>query len=172
MHRVSLAAMRLIVAIGASVAVALPIEVEAQTLNACKLMSAAEASRLAGQPMSPKRQEANTTFATCVYEGAMQDPTDIPPNHVEISYGSWPDVATAHTRFQNRVQPAGRPMQNTTVTPVANLGDEAAIKRTPSSKINSIDVRKGTRVVSFGVKPIVGDSALEAAARTALSRLP
>lgn len=163
------------VAVGALVAVALVgswTRTEAQTLDACKLMSPAEASQLAGRPLTFKRKEANATFATCVYEGAMQNPMDIPPIHVEITYGSWPDAGTAHTRFQARVQPGGRPMQNSTVTPVAHLGDEAAIKRTPDLQINSIDVRKGTAVVSFGVKPLVSDSALTAAARTALSRLP
>lgn len=161
--------------VGAPVAVALlgfVTTVEAQTLDACKLVSAAEASQLDGHQLSLKRHEANATFATCVYEGAKQNPMDIPPVHVEISYGSWPDAGTAHTRFQARVQPGGRPMQNTTVNPVAHLGDEAAIKRTPSLQINSIDVRKGNAVVSLGVKPLVSDSALAAVARTALSRLP
>jgi hypothetical protein len=137
--------------------------------NACKLYTVAEASTLAGTQLSLKRQQANADFATCVY--ALPDPTQFMPN-VTVSYGAWPDANTAHTRFMGRVQPGATQSPYSTVIPVKGLGDEATIKQSPKVQASSIDVRKGTYVVSFGVMPHASDSALEAAAKTALSRLP
>ncbi|GEM_PF-6665319 len=145
--------------------------VDAPTLDACKLLSEAEASTLAGVPLAFKRREANATAATCVYEKPGSDPLEIPKNHVEIGYYLSTDAAAAHANFLRRVHPGPKPMYNTTITTVSGIGDEAAIKRTPSFHINSMDLRRGTAVVSLGVSPIVGDEAFKAAARKVLARL-
>lgn len=137
--------------------------------DACKLFSVAEASKVVGAQLTLRHQEANTTFATCAY--GMPSPTTFLPS-VEVSYGDWPDVTTAHTRFLKRVQPGATQSPYSTVTNVPQLGDEATIKQSPKLSVSSIDVRQGTRVVSFGMMPVVSDSVLKAAAKTALSRLP
>jgi hypothetical protein len=137
--------------------------------DACKLFSAPEASKLAGATLTLTHREANATIATCAY--GTSDPRSMIPS-VQVSYGDWPDANTAHTRFLKRVQPGATQSPLSTVTSVPKLGDEATIKQTPKLSVSSIDVRQGTLVVSLGVMPVVSDSVLEAAARTALSRLP
>jgi len=146
-----------------------PHDAGAQNPNACKLLSAAEASSLLGAPVILRRQEGNSSFATCVY--ALPDPAKLAPS-VQVSYGAWPDADTAHTRFTKRVQPGAKPSPLSTIIPVTGLGDEATIKQSPSLQISSIDIRQGTYVVSFGVMPNASDTALKDIARRALTRLP
>jgi hypothetical protein len=148
--------------------VAWPRDASAQNPNACKLLSAAEASNLVGTPLALRHQQSNSSFATCDY--GLPDPAQLAS--VEVSYAAWPDANTAHMRFTKRVQPGAKPSPLSTVIPVTGLGDEAAIKQSPSLKQSSIEVRQGMYVVSFGVMPNASDTALKTAARRALTRLP
>jgi hypothetical protein len=136
--------------------------------DARKLLSAQDAQTLVGPPLALTHNESNATFSTCVYSRPNQNPLAV-PEHVEIHYWLLTDSAAAQARFQRIVHPG--PMAGTTVTAVSQLGDEADIKRTPNLKVNSIEFRRGAAVVTIGVNPIVSDSALKAAGRTALSRL-
>jgi hypothetical protein len=135
--------------------------------DACKLLSAQEAAALIGPPLVVKHTESNTTFSTCAYGRSNQNPPTF--DHVEVHYYLLADASAAQAKFQRVVHPG--PMEGTTITTISQFGDEADIKRTPNLKVNSIEFRRGAAIVTIGVSPIVSDSALMAAGRTALNRL-
>ena len=136
--------------------------------DACKLLSVAEASALNGSSLTQSHTSSNAGFSTCVYalpnENLLNGMVD-----VEIHYWLLADVPSAQAKFQRVVHPG--PMTGTTVTAVPGLGDEADIKRTVSFKLNSVEFRRGTAIVTIGVSPLVSDSALLGAGKMALSRL-
>jgi hypothetical protein len=138
------------------------------TPDACQVLSLKDALAVIGPPLDLKPHESNAIFSTCVYSRPNQDPLAI-SEHVEIHYWLLADAAAAKDKYQRVVHPG--PMAGTTVTPVSNLGDEADIKRTPSSKVNSIEFRRGVAIVTIGVSPLVSDSALKVAANTAVTHV-
>jgi hypothetical protein len=136
--------------------------------DACKLLSLSDATAIIGPPLTQKPPQSSAAFATCIYQQTGAPLGSLPP-HVEIHYWVLSDVPTAQAKFQKVVHPG--PMAGTTITTVTGLGDEADVKRTVVSNVNSIEFRSGTAVVTIGVSPVVSDSALISAGRKALNRL-
>jgi hypothetical protein len=134
----------------------------AATPDACVLLTAKDASALAGQPLT---MAANSSSTDCRYQSA-GGPAAL---GVEIHVKTAADAAAAHAEFPRWVMPykgAGGPA----VTDVKNLGDEAAIRR--SAIAAGADFRRGAVLVKIGVHPPVpDDAALKSAAATVLGRL-
>jgi hypothetical protein len=75
----------------------------------------------------------------------------------------------AHAEFAKWVEPVPNTAPGFSVTPVANLGDEA--KATHSSFTDGIAFRDGAVLVKIGVYPPVSDAELRTAADAARARL-
>jgi hypothetical protein len=140
----------------------LPFISVAATPTACELLTAKDASTLAGQALSAVPNSAPTS---CRYHGA-GGPGAL---GVEIHVKVVSDAAAAHAQFPRWVVPypgAAGP----TVTDVKNVGDEAAIVR--SAIMSGINFRRGAVLIKIGVHPPANDDAvLKAAAAAVVGRL-
>jgi hypothetical protein len=139
----------------------LPAIAMAATPEACALMTASEASTLAGQPVS---LVPNSSGTMCRFHGAGGPGSVGVEIHVKVDA----DQATAHTEFPRWVTPFPT-SAGPTVTAVNKLGDEAAILRNPI--MSGVNFRRGAVLVKIGVHPGVDDAALKTAAAAVLGRL-
>jgi hypothetical protein len=130
--------------------------------DACTLLTAKDASALAGQTLSAA---PNSGGINCRYYGA--------GGHavlgVEIAVKSEPDSASAHAHFPRWVVPFPG-SAGPAVSAVPQLGDEAAIVHGPVA--SGVNFRHGAMLVKIGVHPPgASDAALKAAASAVLGRL-
>jgi hypothetical protein len=134
--------------------------------SACVLLTASDASTLAGSPVTLVNDDINAT--SCGY-GTGGDVMG--KAIVQITVGIFPDAATAHSEYRswNAIDPPLPPTE--TVTSVSGVADEADITHTTPSELSAIDFRKGATVVRIGVRPPASDGALKTAALTVASRL-
>jgi hypothetical protein len=134
----------------------------AATPDACALLTAKDASALAGQALTVV---PNSGGSGCRYHGA-GGPAAL---GVEIHIKVDADAATAHAEFARWVVPypgAAGP----TLTDVKSLGDEAAILR--NAIMSGVNFRRGAILIKIGVHPpVTDDAALKAAASAVLGRL-
>lgn len=134
----------------------------AATPDACGLLTAKDASALAGQALTAVPSSDPTM---CRYHGA-GGPGAL---GVEIHVKVLSDSAAAHAQFPKWVVPypgAAGPI----VTDVKNIGDEAAIVR--NAIMSGVNFRRGAILVKIGVHPPASDdSALKAAASAVIGRL-
>lgn len=133
----------------------------AGTPDACALLTAKEASALAGQPVSVA---PNSGGINCRYYGA-GGPGVL---GVEIAVKVEADAASAHADFPRWVVPF--PGSAGPAVTALQLGDEAAIVRGPVA--NGVHFRHGAVLVKIGAHPPgASDAALKAAASAVLGRL-
>jgi hypothetical protein len=135
-------------------------------IDACKLLTAPEASRLAGATVKLASKSANSALSgslNCIYAAGTSA-------GAELSVKVDADAATAHAGYPDWVQPIPGVAAGLVRTELTNLGDEASETRTGNVN-DAIYVRKGAVLVKIGVYPPAGDAALRAAALTALSRV-
>jgi len=130
--------------------------------DACQLLTAQDASRLAGVPVTPSRHSA---AFNCTYQGAGGPAS----NGVEITWREFADAAAAHAAFPRWVLPSPRPTPGLTTTPVSGIGDEATVVHNPIT--SGIFFRRGALLVKIGTHPPAADAALKTAARAVLGRL-
>jgi len=130
--------------------------------DACALLTAKDASTLAGQALSPV---PNSDPLICRYHGAGGPGAPGVEVHVKVLS----DVATAHAQFPKWVVPfpgAAGP----TVTDVKNVADEAAIVK--SAIMSGVNFRRGAILIKIGVHPpVTDDTSLKAAASAVIGRL-
>jgi hypothetical protein len=140
----------------------LPLISVAATPGACELLTAKDASTLAGQALStvPSSDPTSCRYHGTVGPGALG---------VEIHVKVLSDAAAAHAQFPKWVVPyAG--VAGPTVTDVKNVGDEAAIVR--NAIMSGVNFRRGAVLVKIGVHPPASnDAVLKAAAVTVVGRL-
>jgi hypothetical protein len=130
--------------------------------DACALLTAKDASALAGQPLTAA---PNSGGINCRYYGA-GGPGVL---GVEIAVKVESDPAAAHADFPRWVVPFPG-SAGPTVTNLPHLGDEAAIVHGPVS--SGVHFRRGAVLVKIGVHPPgAADAALQAAAAAVLGRL-
>lgn len=139
------------------------------TLDACKLITLNDANAVVGPPLTLVHTVTEPAFSNCLYHRPGQD-VEAMATFVEVHYWVMADVPAAKAKYQSVVHPTPMAMPGTTITTVPQLGDEADIKRTPMAKICSIELRRGTAIVTIGTST-VEDSLLKAAAKKAISRL-
>jgi len=136
------------------------------TLDACKLLTVQDATTLAGAPMAAG---AGSGPIDCHYAG----PGGPAVSGVEITVRVDADAGTAHSEFPRWVQPIPGNTPGFTVTPVANLADEASETHTDvgTTHIAGIFFRRGAVLVKIGSYPPASDAALRAAATTVIGRV-
>ncbi len=130
--------------------------------DACKLLNAQDASKVAGVPVTAGPHSA---AFNCAYHGTGGPAA----NGVEITWREHPDAAAAHAAFPRWVLPVARPTPGLTTTQVSGIGDEATLVHNPIT--SGIYFRRGALLVKIGAHPPAADAALKAAASTVLSRL-
>jgi len=136
------------------------------TLDACKLLTSQDATTLAGMPMTAG---AGSGLIDCHYAG----PGGPAVSGIEITVRVDADAGTAHSQFPRWVQPIPGNTPGFTVTPVANLADEASETHTDlgTTHIAGIFFRRGAVLIKIGSYPPASDAALRAAATVVLGRL-
>lgn len=144
------------------VATAGPAAWAATAPDACQLLTAIEASTVAGVPLTLGGRAGS---GDCRYYGS----GGAAANALEISVKVEADVASARANFA-RWAASAPGSRNLAVAPVDNVGDQASITRSGIDH-SGICFRRGPVLVRIGVHPGVSDSALTAAAITALSRM-
>jgi len=134
--------------------------------SACSLVTASEASTLAGSPVTNVPGDSSATSCGYGTKGGVMGPAN-----VEITVGVFPDAATAKSEYRswNAIDPPLPPTE--TVISVTGVADQADITHTSPSELSAIDFRKGATIVRIGVGPPASDAALKTAALTAASRL-
>jgi len=130
--------------------------------DACTLLSAKDASTLAGQPLT---LAANVSATDCRYDAAGGPVKGAVEIHIRVDASA----AQAHADFPRWVLPfamADAPQG----VPLSGIGDEAATRQGTIS--SGIYVRKGAMLAKIGVYPPVTDIArLTAAATAAAARM-
>ncbi|HEY1725142.1 MAG TPA: hypothetical protein VGF89_06950 [Steroidobacteraceae bacterium] len=144
------------------VATACPAAWAGSAPDACQLLTAIEASTVAGVPLA---LGGHAGGGECRYYGS----GGAAANALEISVKVEPDAASARANFARWAAPAPGSSE-LAIVPVDNVGDQASITRNGSSR-SGICFRRGAVLVRIGVHPGVSDSALTAAAITMLSRM-
>jgi hypothetical protein len=139
-----------------------PTTVVMTSINPCTLFTAADASRLAGRTLT-RAPGGDLGSGTCAYSGG----TVLIGAELTVKVDAGSDAA--HAEFAKWVEPVPNTAPGFSVTPVANLGDEA--KATHSSFTVGIYFREGTVLVKIGIYPPVSDAALKTAANAARARL-
>ena len=154
---------RFVLTLGAATALAMGAPTRRpSTPDACELLPAPDASRLAGTPVTVLHHSA---AFNCAYQGA----GGAASNGVEITWRAYPDAAAAHAAFPKWVLPVARPTPGLTTTPVSGIGDEAKLMQNPIT--SGIYFRRGAVLVKIGTPPPAADAALKAAASAVLGRL-
>jgi len=126
----------------------------------CQLLTVSEASKLLGMPVV-----VDPPCSAGVYHATNFSVEH--PNAVEINLKVLPSASAAHAYFPQWLLAA-----HSTVIPVKNVGEEAALKHPPPGlDISGINFRTGAVVASIGTVPGVSDSALITAARLVVSRI-
>jgi hypothetical protein len=143
-----------------------PPPVNPTTLDACKLLTVQDATTLAGTPMTAG---TGSGPIDCHYAG----PGGPAVSGTEITVRVDADAGSAHSEFPRWVQPVPGNLPGFTVTPVANLADEASETHTDlgTTHISGIFFRRGAVLVKIGSYPPASDAALRAAATVVLGRL-
>ena len=137
------------------------------TIDACTLLTAADATALGGATMVAGTGSGG---GDCHYEG----PGGPAVSGVEIGVRVDADAATAHSEFPRWVQPVpGALPPGYTITPASGVGDEASETHYVSGPSNSdgIFFRSGRVLVKIGAVPSADDAKLRAAAATVIGRL-
>jgi hypothetical protein len=132
------------------------------SINPCTLLTAADASRLAGKPLT-HAVGGGLGSGTCAYSGGKV------LIGAELTVKVDPSAAAAHAEFRGWVQPVPNTAPGFSVITVSKLGDEA--KATRASFTDGIYFRSGAVLVKIGVYPPATAAVLERAAHTALDRL-
>jgi len=130
--------------------------------DACTLLSAKDASTLAGQPLTPA---ANASATDCRFDAAGGPGAGGVEIHIRVDASA----AQAHADFPRWVMPVAMASMPQGV-PLSGIGDEAATRQGPVA--SGIYIRKGATLVKIGVHPPVTDIArLTAAATAAAARM-
>ena len=132
--------------------------------NACALLPAADASKLAGSPVTLTHGDRPGSI-NCVYNG----PGGPASLGIEITIRTFANAAAAQAAFPRWVLPYKGPTPGLAITSIMQLGDEATVVR--GHTVSGIFFRSGAVLVKIGAHPPVGDPALEDAARTVLGKL-
>lgn len=136
------------------------------TPDACQLLSAQDASQLAGFAVSRAEHSGGINCRYNKPGGPMSF------DGVEITVRQEGSSEAAHARFPRWVVPVPPLPKDMTVTPVTGVGDEATITHTPAAVgISGIYFRRGSVLVKIGVHPPPSDAAMTAAGKIAVSRL-
>jgi hypothetical protein len=130
--------------------------------DACLLLTAIEASTVAGVPLTLGERAGS---GDCRYYGS----GGAAANSLEISVKLEADAASARASFARWAAPVPG-SRDPAAAPLDNIGDQASITRSGTAH-SGICFRRGPVLVRIGVHPGVSDSALTAAAITALSRM-
>jgi hypothetical protein len=130
--------------------------------DACTLLTAKDASTLAGQPLTVA---ANASATDCRYNAAGGPGAGGVEIHIRVDASA----TQAHADFPRWVLPVAMASVPPGV-PVAGVGDEAATRQGPVA--TGIYIRRGATLVKIGVHPPVTDNArLTAAATAAAARM-
>jgi hypothetical protein len=139
-----------------------PTVVEMTTINPCTLFTEADASRLAGKPLT-RAVGGGLGSGTCAYSGGKV------LIGAELTVKVDTSAAAAHAEFRRWVQPVPNTAPGFSVVTVTKLGDEAMASR--SSFTDGIYFRQGAVLVKIGVYPPASAAELKTAANTAADRL-
>jgi len=139
----------------------------AQVLKpACQLLTAQDASTLAG---SPRTAQEAPGYDGCLWKSPTWDV--MKPDAVEITVKELANASAAHTYFPTWIVPLPPKPATMTLIPVTDVGDEATIVHSSRTGIASIYFRKSDIVVKIGTYPAAADSALKVAARAVVARI-
>lgn len=135
----------------------------AAEMDACKLLTAKDASAVVGQPLTVA---AHTGGVSCSYFGA----GGAALLGVEITLRLEADPAAARAYFPRWVSSVnGGRGGGPAVAPVPGVGDQASIVR--SNFVNAVVFRRGKTLIKIGVHPPVPDASLKKLAAAVLGRL-
>jgi hypothetical protein len=135
----------------------------AQTIDPCSLLTAPEASKLAGVAKVTRTLGGGTGSLLCVYAAGKSAGAE-----VTVKVDASP--SEARNEFPSWVQPLQGTAKGLTRGSVPGLGDEAT--QTRNGAVNAgIFARRGAALVKIGAYPPPSLALLKAAAKTALSRI-
>lgn len=131
-------------------------------IDFCTLLTAAEASQLAGTPLTHTQGGGAGNTAPCVYASGVAI-------SVAVKLVLFPDAASAQTVYGAQVRTFRQ--KGCTVTELSGLGDAAAVFQCPPPTGGSVDVVKGSVLLVIATTRVIPSvAAFQTAAATALSR--